>query len=328
MLLGINGALLQADVWGWISPGILGGFALAALALAGFVARERRTPEPAVRLEVFRSRTFVASTVVGAAAWFGVLSGSVQLAIYLQDVRGLSPTQAALVLTPWPLLAAIVFPRAAAIVARLGTTRTMLGSLSFALGAAILMAGFDPTTPLVVVSAVAALGGVPIALGVVASTSTALAGFEPAEAGVAAGVFNALRQVGSALGVAIPAAAFDLALAPGATDLMPGSHAAFVSRAVCFALALLATWLLLRSPAAGRSPATLPAAAPATGRGRRFRTLTPCYDRARCPIVAASTSRPPSPTRTTPPASTRCTRSSGRTSSRAGTACSATTRGS
>jgi EmrB/QacA subfamily drug resistance transporter len=266
ILLGINGALLQGDVWGWTSAAVIGGLALAVVALIAFVWRERTTPEPAIHLEVFRSRAFVASTLVGAAAWFGILSGSVQLAVYLQEVRGLSPTQTALVLLPWPLLAGVLFPRAASIVARIGAARTMVWSLVFALAAALLMATFDAATPLVVVSAVAALGGVPIALGVVASTVTALSGFQPQDAGIAAGVFNSLRQVGSALGVAIPAAAFDLALAPGATDVMPGSHAAFVSRAVVFALALGAVWLLLRRPLAvpaGEGAAPRPATEPA-----------------------------------------------------------------
>jgi MFS family permease len=263
VLLGVNGALLQADAWGWLSIGIVGGFLLAGLALVLFVVRERSTPEPAVRLEILRSRAFVASTIVGGAAWFGILSGTVQLSIYLQEVRGLTPTEAALVLTPWPLLAAVLFPRSARIVARIGATRTMLGSLALALFAALLMLAFDPTTPFVVVSAVAALGGVPIALGVVASTTTALSEFDPAEAGIAAGVFNAFRQVGSALGVAIPAAVFDLAVAPGATDLMPGSHAAFASRAVVFAIALAAVWLLFRRPIALAAPATPATSEPA-----------------------------------------------------------------
>ena len=109
------------------------GFVLALVALVAFVWRERSTPEPAIHLEVFRSRAFVASTLVGAAAWFGILSGSVQLAVYLQEVRGLSPTEAALVLLPWPLLAAFLFPRAASIVARIGASRVMVWSLVFAL---------------------------------------------------------------------------------------------------------------------------------------------------------------------------------------------------
>jgi EmrB/QacA subfamily drug resistance transporter len=239
ILVGLNVALLQADAWGWTSPPVLGAWVLALAGLVGFVARERRAVEPAVRLDVFRSRVFVASALVGAAAWFGILSGTIQLAIYLQDVRGLTTTEAALVLTPWPLVAGLLFPRSGAIVTRIGPERTMVGSLVLALVAAWLMVSFDATTPLPVVSFVAALGGVPIALGVTASTVCALAEFRPAEAGVASGVFNALRQIGSSLGVAIPAAVFDLA--PGSAPAGAGSIGttwALASRGIVFAIAL------------------------------------------------------------------------------------------
>jgi EmrB/QacA subfamily drug resistance transporter len=240
VLFGISTALLQADAWGWTSPAVLGAWVLAAVALAGFVMRERSADEPAVRLGVFRSRIFVAGALVGGAAWFGILSGSVQLAIFLQSVRGLDPTGAAIVLTPWPLVAGLLFPRSGAIVTRLGPERVMVASLVIAALAAGAMIGFDRSTPLPVISLVAAIGGVPIALGVTASTMCALAEFAPSEAGVASGVFNSLRQVGSSLGVAIPAAVFDVALAGGAgTDPLVGSTWAFASRAVVFGLVLL-----------------------------------------------------------------------------------------
>jgi Na+/melibiose symporter-like transporter len=184
---------------------------------------------------------------VGGAAWFGILSGSVQLAIYLQSVRGLDAIGAAVVLTPWPLVAGLLFPRSGAIVARIGPERVMIGSLALAAGAAAAMVGFDRSTPLAVVSLVAAVGGVPIALGVTASTVCALAEFPPEEAGIASGVFNSLRQVGSSLGVAIPAAVFDLALAgPPGADPLAGSVGAFASRAVVF-LAVLGLVALLLS---------------------------------------------------------------------------------
>jgi EmrB/QacA subfamily drug resistance transporter len=247
LLLGINVALLQAHGWGWTSVPVLASWLVAVVALFAFVARERRAAEPAVRLSVFRSRIFVASAIVGGAAWFGILSGTVQLAIYLQAVRGLDAIGAAIVLTPWPLVAAFVFPRAGAIVSRIGPERVMLGSLAITLGAGVLMTFFDTATPFPIVSLVAALGGVPIAVGVTASTMCALAEFAPSEAGVASGVFNSLRQVGSSLGVAIPAAVFDVAAGGALTGAaaMAGSNAAFASRAVVFAIALGAVWWLL-----------------------------------------------------------------------------------
>jgi EmrB/QacA subfamily drug resistance transporter len=247
VLLGVNVALLQANRWGWTSPGVLAAWTVAALALIGFIARERAAAEPAIRLSVFRSRIYVASVFVGAAVWFGILSGSVQLAIYLQTVRGLDTFAAALVLTPWPFAAAVLFPRAPRIVTWIGPERTMVGSLVVSTAAAALMIAFDRNTPLPIVSLVAALGGVPLALGVTASTTCALAEFPAHEAGIASGVFNSLRQVGSSLGVAVPAAAFDLALAStiGGGDALAGSTSAFASRAIGFGLVLALVAVIL-----------------------------------------------------------------------------------
>lgn len=261
VLFAVNGALLEADAWGWTSPAIVGLWVAAAAALVAFVARERGAAEPAVRLAVFRSRVFVASALVGAAAWFGILSGSVQLAIYLQTIRGLDATGAALVLLPWPLVAGLLFPRSSAIVVRLGSERVMIGSLVIAALAAALMIGFGPSTALPVVSLVAALGGVPIALGVTASTIRALAEFAAAEAGVASAVFNSLRQVGSSLGVAIPAAVFDATVAgrTGAAASEAGSSAAFASRAVVFAVCLVLVVAIL--PRAAARSSSVPASA-------------------------------------------------------------------
>jgi EmrB/QacA subfamily drug resistance transporter len=246
VLLGTNVALLQANGWGWTSPAVLAAWIVAAVGLVAFIRREQTAPEPAIRLSVFRSRIYVASVLVGGAVWFGIISGSVMLSIYLQTVRGLDAFEAALVLTPWPLLSALVFPRASRIVTSLGPERTMVGSLVVAAVAAVLMVTFDDATPLPVVSVVAALGGVPLALGVTASTVCALAEFPPEEAGIASGVFNSLRQVGSSFGVAIPAAAFDLAQAgsPGA-DPLAGALWAFASRAVVFAVILVAVMTIL-----------------------------------------------------------------------------------
>ena len=247
LLGGINVALLQANAWGWSSAPILGAWLTALVALVAFVARERVAAEPAVSLGIFRSRVYVASALVGAAAWFAILSGSIQLAIYLQTVRGLTAVEAAFVILPWPLAAGLLFPRAGAIVARIGPERTMVASLVLSVITAAVMATFDGSTPLPLVGLVAAAHGTPIALGVVASTVCALAEFPPEQAGIASGVFNSLRQVGSALGVAIPAAVSDLVTGGTAVgaSVQAGATAALASRAVVFALVLIPVIVLL-----------------------------------------------------------------------------------
>ena len=261
MLLGVNVALLQGGAWGWLSPATLAAWGLAVVGALGFVVREGRAEEPAVPLGVFRSRCFVASSVVGAAAWFGIISGSVQLAIYLQAGRGLDPTQAAIVLAPWPIAALIAFPRSGAVVSRYGADRVMLWSLLAATLSAVAMALFDGSTPLVLVSLAGAVTGVGIALAITASTVRAIAEFPPAEAGTASGVFNSIRQVGASLGVAIPAAAYDLAThgqLAGAAALSGSTWALGARAAVLLLLTACAAVLL------GRLAPSVPASSRAT----------------------------------------------------------------
>ncbi len=88
----------------------------------------------------------------------------------------------------------------------------------------------------------AALGGVPLALGVTASTVCALAEFPAAEAGVASGVFNSLRQVGALVRGRDPGGG--VRPRPGGESRRPirsaGSVWAFASRAIVFVVVLVA----------------------------------------------------------------------------------------
>lgn len=209
MLLGINVGLLEAHAWGWSSLPIVAAWAIAAIAGFLFIQRERTAPAPAVDLRVFRSRPFVAHSLAGAAMWWALVSLSIQLALYLQNGRGLDPTAAAIVLTPWPLLGFFVVPRVGRIVARIGHRPTLLGGLVLSSAAALVLVSLPADVPLAVIAAIELPLGVAMSLVLVTSASGAVAEFPPEDAGVAAAIFNSVRQVGTSLGVAIPAAVYD-----------------------------------------------------------------------------------------------------------------------
>jgi EmrB/QacA subfamily drug resistance transporter len=210
MLLGVNVGLLEAHTWGWTSAPIIAAWLIAIVAFGAFVARERRAAEPAVDLRVFRNRSFVAHSLAGAAMWWSLVSLSIELAIYLQNGRGLDPTQAAIVLTPWPLLGFFTVPRVGALVARIGHRTTLLiGLVGSALGAIALVA-LDASSPLALVAAIELPLGVVMSFVLVTSAAGAVAEFAPQDAGIAAAVFISVRQIGTSLGVAIPAAVYDV----------------------------------------------------------------------------------------------------------------------
>jgi EmrB/QacA subfamily drug resistance transporter len=96
ILLGlVNG---QGD--GWTSPEIIG-LMFAGVALSGsFIWWELRAQEPILPLRLFRNRIFSVSSAIGFAIGFAMFGAIVFLPVYLQIVRGVSPTQSGLELLP------------------------------------------------------------------------------------------------------------------------------------------------------------------------------------------------------------------------------------
>jgi EmrB/QacA subfamily drug resistance transporter len=215
---------------------------VAAFALLAFVVIERRVRDPAVRLELFGNPRFVVATVAGAGAWFAIMSSTIYPALYLQLGRGISATESGLMLLAAPLVGLAFFPFAGRLVARVGVERALLGGLLLLVAAAAAMVvTWNGETPLWFIVATNLVTGAGISVTLVASASDAMAQFTPAEVGTGSAVFNSLRQLGAAMGVAVPAVVFELiaggSRTPDAT--LDGSTGAFAIRLVVLAIPLL-----------------------------------------------------------------------------------------
>jgi EmrB/QacA subfamily drug resistance transporter len=84
----------------WSSPSIVGLIALSVLALAGFIAVERRAAEPMLPLPLFANRTFVIACAVGFIVGLAMFGSVTYMPLYLQVVKAVSPSTAGLQLTP------------------------------------------------------------------------------------------------------------------------------------------------------------------------------------------------------------------------------------
>lgn len=243
--------LVSAEEAGWAALRTIGGFALSALLLAGFLAIERSAKQPLVRLGIFRNRRLVAANASAAFLYGGAMGFQFLIALYLQNLQGWKPWQMALVLLPAGLMVVLIGPRIGALIERFGVTRVLLAGLAAFIPCYLLMLRIGPEPDLwIVLLPASVLWGVGFALSISALMVAGTSGVADHEQGLAAGLLNSSLQVGGACGLAVVTAA----IAPGTqlAMLYPG-----VGVILAFAvLTLLAQLIRDRRDALPRTSAT------------------------------------------------------------------------
>ncbi len=214
---------------------------VGVLVLALFVwwqARNRR--EPLLPLGLFRDRNFSLANVGIMAVGFAVTAFGFPLFLYTQTVRGLTPTQSALLLAPLAVLSGALAPFAGRFIqARDPRWLAVSGLTLFVVGVWWASRLMHPQYSVLWLLAPSALLGVANA-GIWGPLSiTATRNLPPRMAGAGAGVYNMTRQVGAVLGSAAIATIMESRLAahiPGYTgssgastsgSLPPALHAPF-----------------------------------------------------------------------------------------------------
>jgi EmrB/QacA subfamily drug resistance transporter len=203
LLATLVGGLIEGPRLGWSSPATLGLFVAAAAAVVVFVAVERRRTEPLVDVRFFRSIPF-SSAVVTAVAAFGANGAFLFLsALYLQEVRGMSPFEAGLWTLPAALATMLVSPLSGRLVGSVGTRIPLvLAGIGIAAGGAVLTT-IDAHTPMGVLVVAFVLFGFGFGMVNAPITNTAVSGMPRAQSGSAAAVASTSRQTGVSLGVAL-----------------------------------------------------------------------------------------------------------------------------
>jgi EmrB/QacA subfamily drug resistance transporter len=104
LAVGLSAIVLVTTLGGtsydWDSGFILALGAVAILALVTFVAVERRAAEPILPPSLFANRVFTVTSAVGLVVGFALFGALTYLPLFQQIVRGASPTESGLQLTP------------------------------------------------------------------------------------------------------------------------------------------------------------------------------------------------------------------------------------
>jgi DHA2 family methylenomycin A resistance protein-like MFS transporter len=201
-LCALAAATISGGQHGFTAP-VLVGYAVAAVALGGFLLVEFRRREPMLPLPLFRSRTVAASSAIGLlinVAFYGLIF---VLSLYFQTVRGWSAPVTGAAFLPTTVAVLVGNLVAGRLVRVVGLRREVAGSalLVAATLAGLLVVG--PSTAFVTLAAPLVVLGFGLGALVPAITTALLGSVEPNRSGVAAGTLNTARQTGSVIGVAL-----------------------------------------------------------------------------------------------------------------------------
>lgn len=91
---------LGGTTWGWNSVQVWSCAVIGVVALVAFVQVERRVPEPVLPLRLFANRVFTTTAAVGFVIGFAMFGAITYLPLYLQQIKGSTPTQSGLEMLP------------------------------------------------------------------------------------------------------------------------------------------------------------------------------------------------------------------------------------
>ncbi len=202
-------------VWGLIISGIV-------VLIAFVVWQAFNKKEPLLPLKLFRDRNFSLSNGAITTVGFAVTCMALPLVFYFQTVRGLTPTESALMLAPMAVFSGVLAPFVGKLIDRVNpryfaTTGLVLFALSLFWYSRLL----TPDVSIWWLLAPSALLGIAMSGVWGPISTTATRNLPMNQAGAGSGVFNTTRQVGAVLGSASIAAlisgrlAVDLPKAPG-----------------------------------------------------------------------------------------------------------------
>jgi EmrB/QacA subfamily drug resistance transporter len=279
---------LGGTTYAWSSAPMIALIVAGFLLLAAFVLVEARAQEPILPLQIFRNRVFSVTSAVGFIIGLGLFGAVTYLPLYLQDVKGHSPTTSGLLITPMMAGLLITSIGSGQLISRSGRYKPfpIAGTAIMAVGLGLLSRLYVDTSTLVAGVYMLVLG---LGLGLVIQVLVLAAqnAVDYAYLGVATSGSTLSRQIGGSIGVAIFGAIFANQLAgnlatrlpagaevpaspnPAAIkELAPPAHAAYVSAitdalhpvflaaAGAAVLAFLLTWLLREVPLRATTQAT------------------------------------------------------------------------
>lgn len=95
---------------GWSSPIVYGTIIIGALALITFIVRQLRMDEPMLDFKIYKYPMFALSSVISIVVSVAMFSAMILTPLYVQNVRGIGPFEAGILMLPGAVLMGIMSP--------------------------------------------------------------------------------------------------------------------------------------------------------------------------------------------------------------------------
>jgi MFS family permease len=197
-------AVINAATSGWSDGLVISGFIVAAIFLLLFIAVERRSAAPLLRLDLFRSRPFAVNSVVTVLGMFAFLGTAYSTSIRLSAIQGFTPLKTAIAFVLLQGFALVLMPLTARAIRRYNP-RWALGGGFLLIGAGDLWLSAVPVSGMSLAPIIAplVLVGVGFAFALSGVTAVAVNTVPNHLAGMASGTTSQLRDFGFTLGPAV-----------------------------------------------------------------------------------------------------------------------------
>ncbi|MGN8051248.1 DHA2 family efflux MFS transporter permease subunit [Curtobacterium sp. 22159] len=195
----------QGRDWGWSSAGAFTCYGIGAAGLIAFILVERAMGDDAILpLKLFGSRVFSMSAVLSVLVGFGMFGAMLTIPLYLQIVKGVTPTESGFAMLPMVLGLMISSIASGQIISRTGNYQVfpITGTAFTAIGFTVLtfLTADRPLWFLML-----GMFGIGLGLGQLMQTLTLAAqnSVSPRDIGVATSAATFFRQIGGTMGTAV-----------------------------------------------------------------------------------------------------------------------------
>ena len=223
---GLSAIVLFASLGGtsyaWSSPLIIALIALSVVMLVLFPLVEARAAEPILPLALFRNRTFVVTSAVGFIIGLALFGAITFLPLYLQVVKGHSPTVSGLLITPMMAGLLVTSILSGNLISRFGRYRMfpIAGTAVMAVGLSLLST-ITVSTPTLNTAAYMVVLGLGLGMVMQVLVLAVQNAVDYRYLGVATSGSTLFRQIGGSIGVSVFGAIFSSNLAGELSKRIP-----------------------------------------------------------------------------------------------------------